>query len=297
MLRLFSIFSLCALCACEIIGQGQYHNYSDNVAGVSSSETNVVSTPVTANDDDSTVAPPINVTHTAPHSVAGTAILDSGVKPHQTDPLATLPTLTVENPVRVCSPLVEHPLASLNQIVSDPFHPPPLGKDDRHQGVDFAYYNDNIRSAIAGEGITAIMSGIVVAVQDDRLPYGNMVIIETPYAILPPEVQKLYGVGENMSIYHLYAHMSTQAVVSIGDDVQCGQLLGYVGKTGYNIVNPHLHLELRVGSTGFEFGTMAYYDPYASDDERSMYETWRISGDFIPVDPMALLELTTDATN
>ena len=43
----------------------------------------------------------------------------------------------------------------------------------------------------------------------------------------------------------LYAHMNSAPVVSVGQTVTQGQLLGYVGTTG-NSTGNHLHLELRI---------------------------------------------------
>ena len=59
--------------------------------------------------------------------------------------------------------------------------------------------------------------------------------------------------------------------------------LGEVGATGYNIINPHLHLETRIGPAEGEFSDgMAYYDTRTTEAERSNYELWRTSGEFTP---------------
>ena len=42
-----------------------------------------------------------------------------------------------------------------------------------------------------------------------------------------------------------YAHQSSY-VVSVGEEIDPGQLIGYVGATG-NVTGPHLHLEVRPG--------------------------------------------------
>ena len=65
-----------------------------------------------------------------------------------------------------------------------------------------------------------------------------------------------YSYGNYVSIYHgsaddgntyatLYAHMSQAPSVSTNQQVKKGDLIGYVGNTGYSFGN-HLHLELRV---------------------------------------------------
>ena len=72
--------------------------------------------------------------------------------------------------------------------------------------------------------------------------------------------------------------------------INCGQPLGQVGATGYNIVNPHLHIETRIGkSRHFFTNGMAYYDTSTKEEERSNYELWRMSGEFRHFDPMILI--------
>ena len=188
----------------------------------------------------------------------------------------------------VCSPLQHETIASLAEIVSDPYKPPPPGRDERHQGVDFSYYHHGGRNTIEGEGIRSIMTGTVATVVLDRLPYGNMVIIETPASILPKEFLSAFQVSEEESLYHLYAHMQTFPLVQVGEVVECGQPLGTVGMTGYNIVNPHLHLETRIGPAGVKFTGMAFYTTDASIEEMENYQRWRTSGEFRHFDPMSI---------
>ncbi len=192
---------------------------------------------------------------------------------------------------KLCSPLAEHEIGSLNGIISSPYNPPPMGKDDRHQGVDFAYYNQDGRASIQGEGVTAILGGWVAAILIDRLPYGNMVMIETPYNRLPAGIVKGLEITENESLYHLYAHMEGLPEILISQWVGCGDLLGTVGKTGYNIPVAHLHLETRIGPAGWRFEGMAYYDTQATEIERENYVMWRMSGMFRHFDPMCLFDL------
>ena len=188
----------------------------------------------------------------------------------------------------ICSPLAEHDVDHLKDIVSSPYDPPPMGKDDRHQGVDFAYYNQVGRASILGEGIRAILGGWVAAVLEDQLPYGNMVMLETPLRMVPPFMRDRLSLEENESLYHLYAHMESPPDFVLGSWVNCGDYLGNVGKTGYNIPVAHLHLETRKGPIGWQFDGMAYYDTRATESERYNYELWRTSGKFRHFDPMIL---------
>jgi murein DD-endopeptidase MepM/ murein hydrolase activator NlpD len=174
-------------------------------------------------------------------------------------------------------------------IISQPYDPPPDGSDARHHGLDFFYYQVDGRGSIAGEGIQSILPGIVAAVINDRLPYGNMIIIETPVSFLTQRLRAAFRESSDLSIYHLYAHMTSASDLSIGDSISCGQILGQVGQTGYNIPVPHLHIETRLGIPGVTFKDMAFYDTQATSSEIKNYSRWRISGEFIHFDPISLI--------
>ena len=134
--------------------------------------------------------------------------------------------------------------------------------------------------------------GRVAAVVHDQLPYGNMVIIETPRRALPAEISAQLEIAEDQSLYILYAHFGEAPLVSLGGQIACGQALGQVGASGYNIVNPHLHIETRIGPAGWVFlDGMAYYDTRTTEAERASYELWRTSGTFRHFDPMVLINI------
>jgi murein DD-endopeptidase MepM/ murein hydrolase activator NlpD len=198
---------------------------------------------------------------------------------------------TPEPAWQLCSPLAEQTLWEIPEIVSDPYNPPPPGKDDRHHGTDLAYYRRKERTTIEGEVVQAVLPGKVVAVVEDQLPYGNMVMIETKRPDLPSSLITELRIAPNESLYHLYAHFRSNPFVDMGQWVECGQALGEVGATGYNIVNAHLHLETRLGPTAADFSDgMAYYDTRTTEEERANYELWRTSGEFRHFDPMGLIE-------
>lgn len=88
-----------------------------------------------------------------------------------------------------------------------------------HTGVDFA--------ASIGTPIKAALDGVVVGVANTDLypgcySYGKWIMVKHPNGLST-----------------LYAHMSLQSV-SVGQEVEKGQLLGYSGNTGYT-TGPHLH--------------------------------------------------------
>ncbi|UWG97159.1 peptidoglycan DD-metalloendopeptidase family protein [Dehalobacter sp. DCM] len=106
---------------------------------------------------------------------------------------------------------------------------PVTGQYKLHTGVDIgASYGSKIMAAGAG---TVIFSGWYGA-------YGNAVIIDH---------------GNNMST--LYGHMSSRAVAA-GATVSAGQVIGYVGSTGWS-TGPHLHFEVR--KNGVPTNPMAFF--------------------------------------
>jgi hypothetical protein len=91
------------------------------------------------------------------------------------------------------------------------------------------------------------------------------------------------------SLYLLYAHLQGPPAVGPGEDVACGDVLGAVGDSG-NALNPHLHLEARIGPSGLALESMAHYTPDATNEEMAGYCLWRVSGWFQLLDPMRLLD-------
>ena len=92
-----------------------------------------------------------------------------------------------------------------------------------HAGIDY--------SAAEGTPIIAVADGVVSRVEDPK--------------------KKLWGYGIFVKIYHpkvglytLYAHMLRRAPgVTIGTRVKAGQVIGYVGQSGW-ATGPHVHFEV-----------------------------------------------------
>jgi murein DD-endopeptidase MepM/ murein hydrolase activator NlpD len=66
------------------------------------------------------------------------------------------------------------------------------------------------------------------------------------------------GVMDAFGVYHYYAHLSAYADLEVGDAVSAGQLLGYVGSTGYgpegtsDQMVSHLHFGLYMNDEAFD---------------------------------------------
>ena len=205
------------------------------------------------------------------------------------------PTKTPLPATKVCSPLTDHALGDLRKYLSQPFSAP-LGenKEQGHHGVDFAYYHrDEIITAppLEGNPIQSVLNGIMAGLGYNDV-YGNYLIVETGFEILPADLAALYPIEPGQSIYLLYAHMQDLAPFEIREPLDCAQVIGYVGDSGsqFFVSDPHLHLETRVGPSGIFIEPMAYYSTQATEEERSEYLYWRTSDVFTLFDPMILLE-------
>ncbi|KUK97579.1 MAG: hypothetical protein XE06_0342 [Anaerolineaceae bacterium 46_22] len=223
------------------------------------------------------------------------------------------PTQTMEMPTstthafRVCCPLEEETLETLPSILVNPLVIPAFGRDDGHHGLDFSYYRRGTRESIQGIEVYAILSGTISLTLPDEIPYGNTIIIETPLSELPgplqdklkslyqpiPENVQYQGecpeispptLTENLSVYHLYAHLENSPSFQKGDLINCGVQLGTVGNSGRSS-NHHLHLETRLGPSGADLGDMAFYETKYTEAQRANYCLWRMSGYFQLFDP------------
>lgn len=212
--------------------------------------------------------------------------------------IVSKPTITIRNTLvtkasasdifKICSPVKRISLGELSEVISAEYDPPAPGREERHHGIDISHYRKGDSVSILGEGVCSILPGRVAAAITDKYPYGNMVIIETTYDRLSKELVDLIGINKDQSLYVLYAHMKDSPKVELGDVVQLCQLLGKVGESG-NADIPHLHIETRIGPSGFAFSSMTFYNTSATEEEMDNYKLWRTSGVFSHFDPMDVL--------
>jgi murein DD-endopeptidase MepM/ murein hydrolase activator NlpD len=259
---------------------------------------------------DNSPTPTIPLPAKSPRSSSTTTPLPSST-PTKTQ---TLPTPAKAHISQVCSPLDGISLEEIPDTIVNPYHPPNAGSDDPHQGVDFASRFDGDSFALEGYPVAAVLEGQVVSVLENRFPYGNAIMIEValenlsrdtivqleiptpaptrsphPSLTCPMEVFTSTLETDERSLYLLYAHLKDAAPYEPGEEIHCGQVLGATGSTG-NALNPHLHLEVRVGPSDARFQSMAHYDTGATAEEMSFYCAWRVSDLFQLVDPMLLLK-------
>ena len=99
---------------------------------------------------------------------------------------------------------------------------PIFGTTKYHSGVDIAAgYGSSIQAAAGG----------TVSIAEKSDSYGYYCVI-------------YHSNGTTT----LYAHMNEMPCVSVGDTVSAGQLIGYVGSTGWS-TGPHCHFEIRVNGS------------------------------------------------
>ena len=194
-------------------------------------------------------------------------------------------TETPQQTFRICSPLEQVEMDDLEWIISSPYDPPPMGKDERHQGVDFSYHRWKKTGPIHGVIVQSVFSGVVIASLKNTFPYGNLIIVETTFASLPKEISESLKLSSDDSLYLLYAHLDGAPWRGVGQRVVPCQSLGLVGKSG-NAIVPHLHFEARVGLSGAVFTGLSRFVDEANDFDKENYLLWRISGIFVHFNPM-----------
>lgn len=101
-----------------------------------------------------------------------------------------------------------------------------------HAGTDFI--------ADKGESVRAVASGVIVSVVSGSPAFGTYVVLRVP-VIVPPALP--------CAVDFYYAHLSQVSVIK-GEQVDAGDVLGAVGRTGYDSdasIPTHLHIEMWLG--------------------------------------------------
>ena len=109
--------------------------------------------------------------------------------------------------------------------------------DTIHTGVDIPAPSRTPVLAAGPGKVIAAGYGLYRGGSDPTDPYGIAVSI-------------LHDFGyENQKVYTLYGHLD-ETIVKVGQWVEMGQVIGYVGQTG-RVTGPHLHFEVRLGENSY----------------------------------------------
>jgi murein DD-endopeptidase MepM/ murein hydrolase activator NlpD len=139
-------------------------------------------------------------------------------------------------------------------LPSDPDLLPNAPRDFRagwHEGIDFP--------APAGTPVRAVAAGTVIRVDRDFIDweratreialYDAVQLGYTPAATLDRIRGRQVWIDHGGGIVSRYAHLSAVADLSVGVVIEAGTVVGAVGSSGYPEGGPHLHLEIRVGTS------------------------------------------------
>ena len=120
-----------------------------------------------------------------------------------------------------------------------------------HEGIDFP--------APAGTEVHAVAAGTVVRIDRDFADWSAedqgralaqaLELGYTPAATLDRIRGRQVWIDHGGGIVSRYAHLSAVGDVEVGALVARGQVIGLVGSSGYPEGGPHLHLEIRTGSS------------------------------------------------
>lgn len=136
----------------------------------------------------------------------------------------------------------------------DPELLPNAARDFRagwHEGIDFP--------APSGTPVRAVLDGTVIRVDREFTDWTAdakvsaldeaMRLGYTPAATLDRIRGRQVWIDHGRGIVSRYAHLASVADLAVGAVVRRGAVLGTVGSSGYPEGGPHLHLEIRLGSS------------------------------------------------
>jgi murein DD-endopeptidase MepM/ murein hydrolase activator NlpD len=120
-----------------------------------------------------------------------------------------------------------------------------------HEGIDFP--------APSGTPVHAVAAGTVVRIDHDyqewdseseRIALAEAVELGyTPATTLDLIRGRQVWIDHGHGIVSRYAHLSEVSDLVVGASVEAGAVIGAVGSSGYPEGGPHLHLEIRVGTS------------------------------------------------
>jgi hypothetical protein len=139
-------------------------------------------------------------------------------------------------------------------VPSDPALLPNAPRDFRagwHEGIDFP--------AAAGTPVHAVAPGTVIRVDREFTDWDQatrdvalsraVALGYTPSATLDLLRGRQVWIDHGHGIVSRYAHLSAVADIAPGESVEAGTIVGAVGSSGYPEGGPHLHLEIRMGTS------------------------------------------------
>ena len=120
-----------------------------------------------------------------------------------------------------------------------------------HEGIDFP--------APAGTPVRTVANGMIVRIDHDFVDWdadkeqaaldAAVALGYTPASTLDLIRGRQVWIDHGHGVVTRYAHLSAVADLAVGDAVRAGDVVGAVGSSGYPEGGPHLHLEVRVGTS------------------------------------------------
>ena len=139
-------------------------------------------------------------------------------------------------------------------LPTDPDLMPNAPRDYRsgwHEGIDFP--------ADPGTPVRAVAAGTVVRIDRDFVEWDSASLDAaldeaarldyTPAATLDRLRGRQVWIDHGSGVVSRYCHLASVADLAVGDTVSAGMVIGTVGSSGYPEGGPHLHLEIRVGTS------------------------------------------------
>ncbi len=177
--------------------------------------------------------------------------------------------------------------------LNDPFYQSGFGYGDDndtnggHQGIDLT--NQDRKVIASGNGVVAINDPCDLddceGIMDTDNPetnfgYGNLLVVEYPYSVLPDDTRDGLGLESGQSLYLLYAHLEKPSNVKAGDFVSTDMTIGIIGNTGYS-TGVHVHFAAKVGTS-----RALRFSKYGGDTQKH----WLSLG---PINPNDIVYVTT----